>query len=158
MVGAMVVLLLVVGAYVAFRALTRDELEVEPERVDYLAAAGFAQESDWTVVYPATVPDGWRATSLEAQPDDAWGIGFLTPDGLAGLHQSDDSTADLLTTYVGEDTTELGPVEVEGSSAPWQAYEDSGGDLGLVGEVDGEPVLVYGSVPSDELEQLAGSL
>jgi len=158
MVGAMVILLLIIGAYVGFRALNRDELEVEPERVDYLAAARFAQESDRTVVYPPTVPEDWKPTSVESRPGDTWGIGFTTPEGFAGLHQSDGSTADLLTTYVGEDAAELGPVQIAGADAPWQAYEDGGGDLGFLGEVDGEQVLIYGSVPSADLQQLAGSL
>ena len=83
MVGAMVVLLLVMAAYVGFRALNRDELEVEPETVDYLEAVQFAQDADWTVVYPPAVPEGWRSTSVESQQGEAWGIGFLTPDGFA---------------------------------------------------------------------------
>jgi hypothetical protein len=156
MVGAMVVLLLVVGAFVGFRALNRDELEVEPERVDYLEAVGFAQESDWTVAYPPSVPRGWKATSVESQPGRAWGVGFLTRDGFAGLHQSEESSATLLETYVDEDTTELDPVEIDG--ATWEVFEDGDGDRGYLGEVDGVPVLVYGSAPSAALEDLAGSL
>lgn len=158
MVGAMVVLLLVVAAYVGFRALTREELEVEPERVDYLAAAGFAQESDLTVVYPPVVPDDWTPTSLESRPGEVWGIGFITPGGFVGLHQSDDAPTDLLATYVGEDAEEVGTIEVASSAAPWRAYEDRGGDLGYLGEIDGEQVLVYGSAPADDLRRLAGSL
>jgi len=158
MAGAMVILLLIIGAYVGFRALNRDELEVEPERIDYLAAARFAQESDLTVVYPLTVPEAWKPTSVESRPGDTWGVGFVTPDGFAGLHQSDDSVEDLLTTYVGEDAAQLGPVQIDGAETPWRAYEDSGGDHGFLGEVDGEQVLVYGSAPTADLKRLAGSL
>lgn len=158
MVGAMVVVLLIIGTYVGLRALNREELEVEPERVDYLAAVGYAQESGWTVAYPPTIPEDWKPTSLESRPGEAWGIGFLTPGGFAGLHQSDDSPTDLLSTYVGEDAAELGPVEIEGTTVPWRAYVDSGGDLGFLGEVDGEQVLVYGSAPAGVLQRLAGSL
>lgn len=156
MVGAMVVLLLVVGAYVGFRALNRDELEVEPERVDYLEAVGFAQESDWTVAYPPSVPADWKATSVESRPGRAWGIGFLTPEGFAGLHQSEESSATLLETYVDEDTSALDPVEIDGAS--WEVHEDADGDRGYVGEVDGVPVLVYGSASPAALVDLAGSL
>ncbi len=156
MVGAMVVLLLVVGAFVGFRALNREELEVAPERIDYLEAVGFAQESDWTVVYPPSVPGDWKATTVESQPGRAWGIGFLTPDGFAGLHQSDESSADLLETYVDEETTELDPVDIDGAS--WEVHEDADGDRGYVGEVEGVRVLVYGSAPSAVLQDLAGSL
>jgi hypothetical protein len=156
MVGAMVVLLLVIGAFVGFRALNRDELEVEPERIDYLEAVGFAQESDWTVAYPPTVPGGWKATSLESQPGRVWGIGFLTPDGFAGVHQSEESSSTLLETYVDEDTTELDPLEIGGE--PWEVYEADDGDRGYLGEVDGLPVLVYGSAQPAVLQDLAGSL
>ena len=156
MVGAMVVLLLVVGTFVGFRALNRDELEVEPERVDYLEAVGFAQESDWAVAYPPSVPGDWKATSVESQPGRVWGIGFLTPDGFAGLHQSEDPSSTLLETYVDDDTTELDPVEIGGAS--WDVYEDDDGDRGYLGEVDRLPVLVYGSAPPAVLEDLARSL
>ncbi|MGZ5399539.1 MAG: DUF4245 domain-containing protein [Nocardioides sp.] len=158
MVGAMLVLLLIIGVYVGFRALNREDLEVEPERVDYLAAARFAQESDRTVVYPPTVPEDWKPTSVESRTGDEWGIGFVTPHGFAGLHQSEGSTDDLLATYVGEDAAEVGPVQIDGSDLPWQAYEDSGGDVGFLGDVDGEQVLVYGSAPPADLQRLAGSL
>ena len=158
MVGAMVVLLLIIGAYVGLRALNSADIAVEPERVDYLAAARFAQESDRTVVYPPTVPEDWLPTSVESRTGDAWGIGFVTPDGFAGLHQSDDSTDDLLATYVGEDAAGVGPVQIEGADLPWRAYEDSGGDVGLLGDVDGEQVLVYGSAPPADLQRLAGAL
>lgn len=154
----MVVLLLIIGVYVGFRALNRDELEVEPQRVDYLAAARFAQESGRTVVYPRTVGDDWVPTSVDTRTEDTWGIGFVTPDGFAGLQQSDDSLADLLATYVGEETVEVEPVQIEGAPTRWQAYEDGGGDIGYLGEVAGEQVLVYGSAPADDLLQLAASL
>lgn len=49
MLGALVVLLLVIGGFVAFRAVTRDDLEVEVETVDYLETVGFAQDGDLTV-------------------------------------------------------------------------------------------------------------
>ena len=37
MVGALLVTLLVIGAFVAFRAFNRTDLDVNPERIDYLA-------------------------------------------------------------------------------------------------------------------------
>jgi len=159
MLGAMLILLLAVAAYVGFRALNRDNVEVEPETVDYLEAVQFAQDADWTVVYPPSVPEGWRSTSVESVQGEVWGIGFLTPGGFAGLHQSDGASSELLETYVDEETTALDPVEIGGSDATaWEAFEDADGDLGYLGEVDGEQVLVYGSAPAAELQQLAESL
>lgn len=159
MVGAMLVLLLVIGAFVAFRALNREELEVEPERVDYLAAVGFAQEAGLDVVYPASLPETWKATSVDSRPGELWSIGFLTPDGFAGVAQRDAAVDDLLETYVDEDTTELEPVDLDGSVArSWQVYGDDGGDLGYVAEVGPDRVLVYGSAPAADLELLAEAL
>ena len=44
MIGALLITLVVIGAFVAFRALNRDELERRPEAVDYLETVGFVQE------------------------------------------------------------------------------------------------------------------
>jgi hypothetical protein len=156
MVGALVILLLGIGAFIVFRAVTRDELEVEAETVDYLEVVGFVQEADRTVLYPPTLPDGWRATSVEADRPDAWGIGFLTPEGFAGLQQSEDSTDDLVETYVDEEPEELDPVRIDGTT--WEVWRDDAGDLGYAGEVDGLPVLVFGSAGAPALEGLAASL
>ena len=145
-----------IGGYVAFRAVTRDDLEVEPQTVDYLEAVGFAQEADLTVVYPPTVPEGWQATSVESQPGRQWGIGFLTPDGFAGVHQSEAGSSDLLETYVDEDPIEGDPVTIAGSE--WETWTDDGGDVAYLGDVEGQQVLVYGSAPPAALQSLAASL
>jgi hypothetical protein len=159
MVGALLVLVLVIGAFLVFRSLSREDLEVEPERVDYREAVGFAQQAGWEVVYPDTVPDSWRATSVDSTPGQVWGIGFLTPDGFAGIAQRDESAKDLLETYVDEDPSERAPVEVKGSVAgSWQVYEDAGGDRAYLAELGEDRVLVYGSAPAADLERLVGSL
>ncbi len=159
MVGALLVLLLVIGAFVGFRALNRDELDVEPERVDYLAAVEAAQSGDWRVAYPATVPSGWRATSLDATAGVEWGLGFLTSDGFAGVRQSEESVADLLETYVDEETTSRPAVEVGGDlGGRWEAYEDADGDLAYATEVGDQNLLVFGSAPEGDLLTLAERL
>ena len=159
MVGALVILLLLIGAFVAFRSFTREDLSVEPESVDYLEAVGLAQDAGWSVVYPAAVPSDWKATSVDSRTERQWGIGFLAPGGFAGVHQEDASTSDLLEQYVDAENTELSPVTAEGSVAPtWQAFRGDDGDLGYVAEVDGERVLVYGSAPESQLLTLLRSL
>jgi hypothetical protein len=52
MVGAMLVLLALLGALVAFRSLTRPEVEVRPTAIDYLAAVDGAQANGIRVFYP----------------------------------------------------------------------------------------------------------
>ena len=158
MVGAMVVLLLVVGAFVGFRALNREELEVTPERIDYLEAVGFARESGLDGRLSAVgAPGTGGPRPSNRSPVGRWGIGFLTPDGFAGLHQSDESSADMLETYVDEETSRASTrCDIDGAS--WEVHEDADGDRGYVGEVEGVRVLVYGSAPSAVLQDLAGSL
>lgn len=152
----MLVLVLVIVGYLAFRALTREEVSLEPERVDYREAIGYAQRAGWGVVYPRYVPNDWRATSVDSQSERAWGIGFLTPDGFAGVRQSSSSVATLLETYVDEETLEQGPVQLDSAvSRSWDSYSDSGGDLAYVAELDGQRVLVYGSAPERDLRRLA---
>ncbi len=162
LIGAMIVILLVIGAFVAFRALNRDELETQPEPVDYLEQAAIAQEAGVDVVYPRALPPDWIATSVELTPGEhrAWGLGMLTDDErFAGIRQEDASLEDLLATYVDEVTTVLPAIDVAGSVAPhWQAFEDAGGDLAFAAEVGGDVVLVYGSADEADLTELIGDL
>ncbi|HET7070318.1 MAG TPA: DUF4245 family protein, partial [Nocardioides sp.] len=64
MVGALIVTLLVILAFVGFRALNRSDLDVKPEHVDYLAQVRYAQQAGSEVVYPARLPRGWYATNV----------------------------------------------------------------------------------------------
>ena len=56
----MIVLVVVVLAFVAFRAPTRDNDEVDVEPVDYLAVVAPAQEAGPRIVYPPSLPVGGR--------------------------------------------------------------------------------------------------
>jgi hypothetical protein len=155
LVGALVVTLLVIGAFVAFRALNRDELEVGPGSVDYLEQAGLAQEAGLDVVYPRDLPEGWQATNVEVVTGErpAWVISLLTDDRrYVGVRQEDDQLDDLLTTYVDEDVESRPDIRVEGSVArDWQVFEDDGGDLAYAAEVGDEVVMVYGSAAEEDL-------
>ncbi len=162
MIGALLITLVVIGAFVAFRALNRDELERRPEAVDYLETAGFVQEAGLTVAYPPTLPEGWIATTVDFKPGErpSWGLGFLTDDEkFVGVRQENASLDDLLTTYVDEQPTELAEAEIPGSLADtWRVFEDEGGDLAFAAEVGDDWVLVYGSAPRSELESVVSSL
>jgi hypothetical protein len=56
MVGALIVTLLVILAYVGFRALNRTDLDVKPEHVDYLAQVEVRAAGGSDVVYPSRLP------------------------------------------------------------------------------------------------------
>lgn len=162
MVGAMVITLLAIGAFVGFRALNRDELEVRPVPVDYRAAVAAAQDSGFTPVYPASLPAGWTVTSADLPRTDppAWGLGIVTAGGgFVGIRQSSEDLEDLLESQVDPVTTEGDPITVEGSVAPrWRSFSDEGGDRAYAAEVGSRTVLIYGSAPDEELRVLLSRL
>ena len=155
LVGALLVTLLVIGAFVAFRALNRDELEVGPEAVDYREQAGLAQAAGLDVVYPRNLPEGWQATNVEVAPGErpVWGVSLLTEtERYIGIRQEDDQLDDLLATYVDEDVRARPDARVDGSVAErWQLFEDDGGDLAYAAELADQWVVVYGSADEDDL-------
>jgi hypothetical protein len=160
----MVVTLLVIGAFVALRAVSRTELDVKPQAVDYLAAAGAAHDAGRRVVYPERLPRGWIATSVDYVPGHrpAWGVGMLTSRGGAdfvGVRQEAAPLDALLTTYVDAHPTKGPKVRVPGSVATtWQEYADAGGDHAFAATVRGDEVLVYGSAPVADLRRVLGLL
>jgi hypothetical protein len=158
----MIVTLLVIGAFVAVRALGRDDLEVKPEPVDYRSTVTNLQESGSTVVYPADLPKGWIATSVHVVPGDdpAFGVGLLTADGeFAGVRQEDAPLDDLLATYVDDAATEGEQLTVTGSVArSWRSFTDSGGDRAYAAKLGDDEILVYGSASAADLRRLLGLL
>lgn len=166
MVGALVVTLLVIGAFVAFRAFNRTNLDVRPEKVDYLAQVRYAQEDGSAVVYPARLPAGWYATQVTVTPGQPPGfqLSLLTADDeYVGFVQSSEPLATLLTTYVDPDP-QPGPAPTVAGAVgqDWRTWTDSGGDTALgaqLGHARGqESLLVFGTVSRSQLEQLAGAL
>jgi len=162
MIGALLVTLLVIGGFVAFRALNRDEVDTGPETVDYLETVDAVQEGGISVLYPPSLPSGWRATSVDYQPGEepAWGLGFLTDgDTFVGVRQEDEPLDDLLAAYVDEQPAEVGEVDVSGAVEPtWRVFEDAGGDTAYAAKHGADWVLVYGSAPREDVEAMVGSL
>lgn len=162
LVGAMIVTVAVVVAFVAFRAFFRDQPEVRPEPVDYLAAVAHAQDQGLRPVHPRELPAGWVATSVTSTAGDtpSWSLGLLTDEGdFVGVQQEDTSVDSLLETHVDEEVSEEGTVATPGSVArEWAAYADEGGDHAYAAELGRQTVLVYGSAPAEDLEEFLGLL
>lgn len=162
LIGALLITLVVIGGYVAFRALNRDEVDAGPQTVDYMETVDAVYEGGLSVVYPSSLPTGWRATSVDYQPgeDPAWGIGFLTDsDSFVGVRQEDAPLDDLLEAYVDEQPAEPGEVEVPGAIEPtWRVFEDEGGDTAYAAKHGADWLLVYGSAPRDDVETMVESL
>jgi hypothetical protein len=161
-IGSLIVLIAVVLAFVAFRAVFRDNDAVDVEAVDYLAVVAPAQEAGIRVVYPPSLPEGWTATSVAFVPGErpAFGVGMLTDDDLfVGVRQADEELADLLETYVDAQVVKGDVVTVDGAIVPeWQEWSDDGGDHAYSATVGDTEVLVYGSAPTEDLLTVVRSL
>lgn len=163
MVGAMAVTLVVIFGYVGFRALVRDDLEVEPDSVDYLQRVEGLQHSDLLpVAYPPSLPDGWRATGagLGEESRATWKLDLLTDDDdYVAVNQTRGDLDTLLHHTIGEGATEGEPVELASKLArTWRSWSDPGGDDALAARVEGTWVVVFGGAGEGDLEELAASL
>jgi hypothetical protein len=166
LLAAMVVTVVAVAAYVGVRALVRDQPDVVQE-VDYLAVVRDLQAADVQVVYPCSIPDGWRSstTSFTRGSPPAWGIGFVTDDDeFVGVRQGDTDVEDLLDTYVDEASAQgddVSPINLLGVPV-WQTWSDAGGDHAfsatLGPPLDGQTLLVYGSASPAQQEAVIAQL
>jgi len=162
LIGALIMTLLVIGAFVLVRSLTRADVEIEREPLDYAAAAEAARGAGFDVVAPASLPDGWIATAVDLDQTEPplWGMGVLTDDDLfVGLRQEDESVQDLVELNIDEDAVEGDPLELDSAvGSTWQTWTDEGGDTGYSIEYGDQTVLVYGSAPAGDLQEFIGLL
>lgn len=162
MIGALALTLLIIGAYVGFRALNWDVPSAGVEAIDYLEPVGAIQQQGLEPVYPESLPADWIATRVRVEqgPGAEWGIDMLNPAGrYVGLRQEDASVESLLETYVDEEIEQLDPVDVGGTLSPeWTAYAGADDDRALVAEVDGDTVVLFGRTGTDDLSVIAERL
>jgi hypothetical protein len=162
LVAALVITVVAVGGLLWVLSLFRADTDIRPDEVDYLQIASEAQDAGLAPVYPSSLADGWVATAYDVEPGDqpVLEIRMLTNDErFVGLHQEAADAATLLREAGVEDATPTDIYSVQGSVAEaWQGYEDEDGDTAYAAEVDDRTVLVYGSAPPEDLEDLIGRL
>src|SRR3954447_1861208 len=81
LVGALVVLLLLIGVFVVLRDLNRTNPVVPVQAVDYSHPAKFAQQTArFPVLTPRRLPSRWVPTSVRFEDGDeqSWHVGCLT--------------------------------------------------------------------------------
>lgn len=154
LVAAMVVLVVVVLAWVAFRSLVSTDPTTAVRTVDYARIVPVARKAaPFDLVAPVSLPAGWRATTVRytPAPGSHWHLGALTGEGrYVGLEQGDLTVRSMVQEYVDEAATRGAPVDVRG--VRWSTYTDSGGDLGLVRRSGTTTTLVVGhDVPRSTL-------
>jgi len=173
MLGALLVLLLGIGAFVVLRDVSRADPADPVRPVDYVQPARFApQAARFKVLTPRELPEGWTATSVRFDPtadEQSWHVGVLTKDRrYIGLEQSERPASAMVADFVDEDAEEGGEVEVAGET--WRTWTDPGrdpqadsstaqeGDLALVRQNEEVTTLVVGTVSQDVLSGFVESL
>ncbi|WP_162602505.1 DUF4245 family protein [Nocardioides daejeonensis] len=164
MIGAMIVTIGVIVAFVLFRALVRDDLDVKRETVEYLPVVQALQDGgDIAIAYPPTIPEGWRSVGV-GRSSNGWSLDLLTSDDeyAVGLRQEPRSVAEMLRVYVNDDrqAEKDGTVSLEGDLGPeWEVYRDaSDGDYVLVTKLGEENLMVFSRAPEEQVRAYAQSL
>jgi hypothetical protein len=174
LVAALVLTVLAVGLLLWFLGLFRSDLEVRQEPVDYLDTVEGLQQADrerqeagepaLEPVYPERLPEGWIATAAEVPTPDppSFEIRMLTDDEeFVALHQAAGTTVERLVQDEVDDAADAGGIWDAPAGAVaehWQTFTDEGGDTAYATQVDGQVLLVFGSAPAAELEELIGLL
>lgn len=166
LVAAMLVVVLVVVGWVAFRALTSDHESTPVRTVDWKPWVKAGQdEGKLAMMAPAELPTGWRATSVSYQSGvtPSWHLGMLTDDDrYVGLEERQAPLDELVREHVDKQATQGKPVRIGGRT--WHSFTDSGGDYAVgyadkrPGQATTESWLVVGSAPPAEIRDFAASL
>lgn len=160
MVGAMIVLVLVVGAFVLFREITREEPENPVQPVDIARPVEYARgEAEFDLLAPDELPEGWIATSVRFTDgeEQAWHLGLLTDERrYVGLEQAELPVSTMVEEYVDEEATQGDDVTVAGER--WQSWTAADEDLALVRESGDVVTLLVGRVSQETLEELITTL
>jgi hypothetical protein len=117
-------------------------------------------------VYPTELPLGYFATQAKVpQDDDGFEIDLLRGDkDFIGIRMARKAPiAQLVHEDIDPDATAVaGYVVPDAIASPlarrWDGYRDSGGDVGYAATVGRFKVLVYGSAPAEDLQQVVDRL
>ena len=165
LIGALIVTVGAVVAFVVFRTFTSDDKPTPVRAIDYSAAVqGARTDGKLTVLAPDRLPLGWKATSATYTRgvSPTWHLGILTNDTkYVGVEEARESIDDLVEEHVDENAKRGVDVTIGGEK--WQTWTDAEGDYAVARALDGpkgaeESVLVVGSAPEREVRRIAGSL
>ncbi|MFT4010637.1 MAG: DUF4245 domain-containing protein [Nocardioidaceae bacterium] len=161
MVGAMIVLIAVVVAFVLFRSFFQAAPNDPAPAVSYRAdLAYYRSKASFPLLAPPATPEGWKATSVRFEPakPQSWHLGYLTGDRrYVGIEQAHRSIAEMVEEFVADDATRGEDVDIDG--ATWQTYTADDGDAAVVRRADGVTTLVVGSdSDTSTVTEFAGTL
>ena len=169
MIGAVVVLLVIIGAVLAFYGgcqFSPGGPSVDPNTAPSVDASDALQRAARSTAFPVRepdVPDGWRSNSTSTTAVGAGAtasvvvrVGYVTTAGaFVQLSQSGGAAGEVVAKETGqaEPPAATGTVDVDGVT--WTTYPGRRDEDAWVVELDGVVLLVTGSAPEDEFRQLA---
>jgi hypothetical protein len=148
--GAIVLALFAVGRLLT---VTPDE----PVRsVDYRSAVESSRAvAEFDVLAPASLPEGWRATSVRFE-QDSWHLGVVTDDDdYVGLEQVE-ASAERAVERFAKGSRSYGDVVVGGET--WLLRTGPQDDLTYVRRDGDMTIVVTGTAPRQEMERYISSL
>lgn len=169
LVVAMVTTVVAVALAIWVMGWFRHTPDAKPSQVDYLARVADMQQQKQAAVYPTSLPDGYIATQARV-PDnyDGFEIDLLKGDSAnadfigirtartaniaALVHQDIDPNATTIAAY-DVPSTVVSPL-----APSWAGFQDDHGDSGYAAQVGKLSVLVYGSAPAADLQQVVDLL
>ena len=165
LVGALLVTVLAVIAFVLFRGFIRDDAPTPVRAVDYMTAVKAARaDQQLLVLAPDRLPLGWKMTSATYTdgPSPTWHLGALTADTkYVGVEEARTSIEDLVEEHVDAAAQQGKDVAIGGET--WQTWTDAGGDYAVARSLAAgggrtESVLVVGTAPEQQIRDYAGTL
>lgn len=160
LIGAMLVLLLVIAAFLALRAVSRNNLPTPVSSVDYETVREQARSNGHLIApAPDPMPRDWRATSVRyvPGPGPTWHLGLLTDAGkYVGIEEAPRTPRDMVGEYLGADATPGVPTTIR--LRTWQTWTESGGDFALTLRTPDRTLLVGGSAGEAVVEDFTASL
>ncbi|GAB2975471.1 DUF4245 family protein [Nocardioides montaniterrae] len=165
LVAALVTTVVVVGGLLVFMGMFRHSTDIKPQPIDYLQAVRDAQPR-LEPVYPTRLPEGYIATQAQVPDDnDGFEIDLLHGEhdfiGIRVAHVA--PIAQLVHEGIDKDAVDAAdytvPAEIAAPLARhWDGFRDDGGDTGYGAVVGRLKVLVYGSAPAEQLQQVVDVL
>ena len=165
MVGAMVVVVLFVLAFVIFRAVNRDNTSVRPQPVDYQPIAAAARTDGRIDVWaPPALPEGWMATAAryDTGTNPHWHLSATDGKHYLGIEEGIDGLSAELQRAATGGLVPAGKVQIAGVT--WSVYTDSQGDYALVRSMPSktprypETLVVVGTTSPAHVRAYAASL
>src|SRR5690348_3441165 len=164
MVGAMVVVVLFVLAFVIFRAVNRDNTSVRPEPVAYgpIAAQGRA-DGRIDVWSPPALPKGWTATAAryDTGTNPHWHLSASDGKHYLGVEEGIDGLQAELHLALQGSPMAAGKVQI--GSVIWSVYTDTQGDYALARSMPSktprypETLVVVGTTSPSQVRAYAAS-